>query len=45
MNENKIPNYSATRITPSQKVANIRLLVLDIDGTILDEANHIRDSV
>ena len=30
---------------PSETVADIRLLVLDLDGTIVDESNRIRDSV
>jgi Cof subfamily protein (haloacid dehalogenase superfamily) len=29
----------------STTAADIRLLVLDLDGTIVDESNHIRDSV
>ena len=39
MNENKARNDSAVG------AADIRLLVLDIDGTIVDEANRIRNSV
>src|SRR5882724_4370784 len=38
MNEKKDGSDSAVR-------ADIRLLVLDIDGTIADESNRIRDSV
>lgn len=30
---------------PSERVGDIRLLVLDLDGTILDDSNRIRDSV
>ena len=45
MNENKYRNNSAVRIGPSPRVADVRLLVLDIDGTILDKSNRIRDSV
>lgn len=43
MNENK--NVSVLRMAPSETTADIRLLVLDIDGTIVDESNRIRDSV
>lgn len=32
-------------MAPSEPAADVRLLVLDIDGTILDESNRIRDSV
>ena len=32
-------------MAPSETSADIRLLVLDIDGTIVDESNRIRDSV
>ena len=45
MNENKNRNDSAVRMAPSETSADIRLLVLDIDGTIVDESNRIRDSV
>jgi Cof subfamily protein (haloacid dehalogenase superfamily) len=38
MNENK-------NRKPAETAADIRLLVLDIDGTIADESNHIRESV
>ena len=33
------------RMVPSEAAADIRLLVLDIDGTIADESNRIQDSV
>lgn len=45
MNESKDRNDSAVRMAPSETAADIRLLVLDIDGTIVDESNRIRDSV
>lgn len=45
MNESTDRNNSAVWRGPSKKTANIRLLVLDIDGTIADESNCIRDSV
>src|SRR5437870_5296310 len=45
MNENKDRSDSTVRMVPSEKAAAVRLLVLDLDGTILDESNHIRDSV
>jgi Cof subfamily protein (haloacid dehalogenase superfamily) len=32
-------------MTPAEMAADIRLLVLDIDGTIVDESNRTRDSV
>jgi Cof subfamily protein (haloacid dehalogenase superfamily) len=32
-------------MTPSKTAADVRLLVLDIDGTIVDESNRTRDSV
>ncbi len=32
-------------MTPAQTAADVRLLVLDIDGTIVDESNRARDSV
>lgn len=41
MNENADRHDSAIRMAS----ADVRLLVLDIDGTILDESNRIRDSV
>jgi Cof subfamily protein (haloacid dehalogenase superfamily) len=45
MNENEDRNDSAVRMVPSETAPDIRLLVLDIDGTIVDESNRIRDSV
>jgi Cof subfamily protein (haloacid dehalogenase superfamily) len=42
MSEN---NNSTVRTIPSEKADDIRLLVLDLDGTIVDQSNHIRDSV
>ncbi len=44
MNENKDHNDSVGR-TATPTTADVRLLVLDIDGTIADDADHIRDSV
>ncbi|HYJ87782.1 MAG TPA: Cof-type HAD-IIB family hydrolase [Pyrinomonadaceae bacterium] len=38
-------NNSAVRTAPSETADDVRLLVLDIDGTICDESNHICDSV
>lgn len=38
-------NLVAVRTVLSPTASGIRLLVLDIDGTIVDESNHIRDSV
>lgn len=45
MNENKNRNAPAARVPPTETAADLRLLVLDIDGTIVDESNRIRDSV
>lgn len=45
MNENKDHNDSAVQVAPSGTPADVRLLVLDIDGTIVDESNRIQDSV
>src|SRR6266446_9413659 len=45
MNENKDRNDLAVRMAPSETSAEVRLLVLDIDGTIVDESNRIRDSI
>jgi len=42
MNQN-VSNNSADRM--SEMATAIRLLVLDLDGTIVDESNRIRDSV
>jgi Cof subfamily protein (haloacid dehalogenase superfamily) len=44
MSENDL-NPSTVRKVISETPADIRLLVLDLDGTIVDESNHIRDSV
>jgi Cof subfamily protein (haloacid dehalogenase superfamily) len=44
MNENQNCNDSAVRMAPVETAADVRLLVLDIDGTILDESNRIRSS-
>lgn len=45
MNEKKNRNDSAVRVVSSGAASDVRLLVLDIDGTILDESNRIRSSV
>lgn len=45
MNENNDRNDSAVGMAPSETAADVRLLVLDLDGTIVDESNRIRDSV
>ncbi len=45
MSENKNRNVSTVRTAPSKTATDIRLLVLDLDGTIVDESNCIRDSV
>jgi Cof subfamily protein (haloacid dehalogenase superfamily) len=45
MSENNDLNFSTVRTVPSETASDIRLLVLDLDGTIVDESNHIRDSV
>jgi len=45
MKENKDRDDSAIRMLPSETAADVRLLVLDIDGTIVDESNRMRDSV
>ena len=45
MSENKDRNDSLFRMAPSETAADVRLLVLDLDGTIVDESNRIRDSV
>ncbi len=45
MNENKDRNVSTVRMVPLETATDIRLLVLDIDGTIADESNRLRDSV
>jgi Cof subfamily protein (haloacid dehalogenase superfamily) len=45
MSENNDLNFSTVRTVSSKTASDIRLLVLDLDGTIVDESNHIRDSV
>src|SRR5712675_1800845 len=45
MSENKNRNISTLRTVPSTTATDIRLLVLDLDGTIVDKSNQIRDSV
>jgi Cof subfamily protein (haloacid dehalogenase superfamily) len=45
MNENKDRNAPVVSVPPTETVADVRLLVLDIDGTIVDESNRVRDSV
>lgn len=45
MNGNNDGNDSAVCTAPSGTAADVRLLVLDIDGTIVDESNRARDSV
>jgi Cof subfamily protein (haloacid dehalogenase superfamily) len=45
MSEKQDINFSTVRTVTSATAADIRLLVLDLDGTIVDQSNHIRDSV
>lgn len=45
MSENEDRSASGVSVPPAETVADVRLLVLDIDGTIVDESNRIRDSV
>ncbi|HEX3083508.1 MAG TPA: HAD family hydrolase [Pyrinomonadaceae bacterium] len=45
MSENNDLNFSTVRTVPLKTASDIRLLVLDLDGTIVDRSNHIRDSV
>jgi Cof subfamily protein (haloacid dehalogenase superfamily) len=46
MSENNDLNFSTVvRTGTSATATDIRLLVLDLDGTIVDKSNHIRDSV
>ena len=45
MNGNKDSNAPAVSVPPTETVADVRLLVLDIDGTIVDKSNLVRDSV
>jgi Cof subfamily protein (haloacid dehalogenase superfamily) len=44
MSENNDLNFSTVR-TFTSTANDIRLVVLDLDGTIVDQSNHIRDSV
>lgn len=45
MSENNDLNSSTIRTVSSATATGIRLLVLDLDGTIVDQLDHIRDSV
>ena len=45
MSENNDLNFSTVPTVPSKTASDIRLLVLDLDGTIVDRSNHIKDSV
>ncbi len=45
MHENNYRKGSAVCTAPSETTADVRLLVLDIDGTMVVESNRIRDSV
>ena len=45
MRENQDSNESAVRLVPLKTATDIRLLVLDLDGTIADGSNRLRDSV
>jgi Cof subfamily protein (haloacid dehalogenase superfamily) len=45
MSENENRHVSTMRAVPSKAVRDIRLLVLDLDGTIVDRSNRISDSV
>ena len=45
MNKNMDRNAAAFRMSASGSAANIRLLVLDIDGTIVGESNRVPESV
>ena len=45
MSENKNRNGSTVPAVPSKTARDIRLLVLDLDGTIVDQSNCIRESV
>jgi Cof subfamily protein (haloacid dehalogenase superfamily) len=45
MSKNKNRNASTVRTAPAKSATDIRLLVLDLDGTILDRSNRISDSV
>src|SRR5436190_5723366 len=45
MSENENRNVSTIRTVPSKAAREIRLLVLDLDGTIVDRSNCISDAV
>jgi Cof subfamily protein (haloacid dehalogenase superfamily) len=45
MSKNKNRNVATARTVPAKLASDIRLLVLDLDGTIVDQSNCIRDSV
>jgi Cof subfamily protein (haloacid dehalogenase superfamily) len=45
MNENSIRKDTPVGMKPPKTAPDVRLLVLDIDGTIVDESNPVRDSV
>lgn len=45
MSENQNRNVATVRAGASKRASDIRLLVLDLDGTIVDQSNCIRDSV
>jgi Cof subfamily protein (haloacid dehalogenase superfamily) len=45
MSEKNDLTFSTDRTVPSKTASDVRLLVLDLDGTIVDGSNHIRDSV
>lgn len=45
MKENKDSDESVARMVPEKMTTDIRLLVLDLDGTIVDDSNCLRDSV
>jgi Cof subfamily protein (haloacid dehalogenase superfamily) len=45
MSENHDLDFSAVRTVRSAPASDIRLLVLDLDGTIVNESNRITDSV
>ena len=45
MSENNDLNFSAVRTVTPAMASDIRLLVLDLDGTTVDQSDHIRDSV
>jgi Cof subfamily protein (haloacid dehalogenase superfamily) len=45
MSENENRNVSTIRTVPSKAAGDIRLLVLDLDGTIVDKSNRISEAV